>query len=231
MFYVYEHIRPDTGKIFYVGKGSGKRAFTRRGRNRYWHRVVNKTGSFSVRLVAENLDEELAFLVEGELIDKLKRINVPLCNSTLGGEGVSGYVFTEESKQKMSLRRKGVPKGPMPDATKQKISQVKTEEFRKKISNALKGRKRSPQECANISQGQKGKTLSVEHRKKLSIARSGEKNHMWGRTHNDVAMEKIRQSRFNCKKVECPHCKKVADTANAARWHFNKCKMKGNNDE
>ena len=28
IFYVYEHIRPDTGEVFYVGKGLRKRAST-----------------------------------------------------------------------------------------------------------------------------------------------------------------------------------------------------------
>ena len=234
MFYVYEHIRPDTGMVFYVGKGSRKRAYTRSGRNIYWKRIVNKVGSFSVRMVADNIDEELSFLVEQERIDQLKRLNCFLCNMSNGGEGPSGYRFSDAQKSKISFRQKGVPKGPMLEETKRKLSEVKRgrkfgsrpTEWKKNISKGLIGRKRSEEECKNISEGQKGKIFSEEHRKKLSIARSGEKNYMWGNTHNDVAREKIRQSRLNCKKVECPHCKKVADTANASRWHFDKCKLK-----
>jgi len=239
MFYVYEHIRLDTGIVFYVGKGSGKRAYTRSGRNIYWKRIVNKVGGFSVRIVANNIDEELSFLVEEERIDQLKRLNYSLCNMSNGGEGPSGYRFSDAQKLKVSIRQKGIPKGPMLEETKIKLSEAKKgrkfgprpTEWKQNISKGLTGRKRSPEECRNISEGQKGKILSDEHRKKLSIARSGEKNHMWGNTHNDVAREKIRQSRLNCKKVECPHCKKVADTANASRWHFDRCKHKGENDE
>lgn len=238
MFYVYEHIRPDTGMVFYVGKGSGKRAYTRSGRNIYWKRIVNKVGSFSVRIVADNLDEELSFLVESERIDQLKRLNYSLCNMSDGGEGPSGYRFSDFQKLKISLRQKGVPKGPMLEETKRKLSEVKKgrkfgsrpTEWKQNISKGLTGRKRSEEECKSISNGQKGKILSDEHRKKLSIARFGEKNHMWGNTHNDVAREKIRQSRLNCKKVECPHCKKVADAANAARWHFDNCKLRETNN-
>ena len=43
-FYVYEHLRADTGEVFYVGKGSGHRARCRQGRNPYWRAVANKHG-------------------------------------------------------------------------------------------------------------------------------------------------------------------------------------------
>jgi hypothetical protein len=63
-FYVYEHIRNDVGAIFYVGKGSRKRAFLYGKRNQHWQNIVAKSGGFSVRMVIENADEELAFFVE-----------------------------------------------------------------------------------------------------------------------------------------------------------------------
>jgi hypothetical protein len=225
--------------VFYVGKGSGKRSHTRSGRNVHWKRIVEKVGSFSVLIVANNIEEELAFLIEEERIDQLRKLNYSLCNISNGGEGPSGYRFSDAQKLKMSIKRKGVPKGPMSEETKKKLSEGKKgrkygsrpDEWKKNISKGLTGRKRSEEECKSISESQKGKILSDEHKKKLSIARSGERNHMWGNTHSDVAREKIRQSKLNCKKVECPHCKKVADTANAARWHFNNCKLKEKQNE
>ena len=89
MFYVYEHIRNDTNAIFYVGKGKNNRAYTKRDRNEYWKNIVNKT-EYTVRFVAKDLDEELAYLVEEERIDQLKRLGIKLTNLTLGGEGASG---------------------------------------------------------------------------------------------------------------------------------------------
>jgi hypothetical protein len=89
MFYVYEHIRNDTNAIFYVGKGKNNRAYAKRDRNEYWHNIVNKVG-FTVRFVAKDLDEELAYFVEEERIDQLKRLGIKLTNLTLGGEGASG---------------------------------------------------------------------------------------------------------------------------------------------
>lgn len=89
MFYVYEHIRNDTNAIFYVGKGKANRAYAKRDRNEYWKNIVNKT-EYTVRFVAKDLDEELAYLVEEERIDQLKRLGIKLTNLTLGGEGASG---------------------------------------------------------------------------------------------------------------------------------------------
>jgi len=46
MFYVYEHTRNDTGLVFYVGKGNGKRLNVGKNgggsRNRYWKHIVPK---------------------------------------------------------------------------------------------------------------------------------------------------------------------------------------------
>ena len=87
MFYVYEHIRNDTNAIFYVGKGKKERAYRVNNRNEYWKNIVNKTG-YTVRFVAKGLDEELAYLVEEERIDQLKRLGIKLTNINAGGAGV-----------------------------------------------------------------------------------------------------------------------------------------------
>lgn len=50
---------------------------------------------------------------------------------------------------------------------------------------------------------------------------------MFGKTHSQEAREKIRQSRFNAPRLVCPFCDKVGDSANMTRWHFDRCKFKG----
>lgn len=102
MFYVYEHIRPDTGAVFYVGKGSKKRAFNKFRNNPYWNNVVNKAGGFTVSFVATELDEELALLVEQERIDQLKKLKIVLTNVTDGGGGTAGLKHTEKARKGMS---------------------------------------------------------------------------------------------------------------------------------
>lgn len=104
-FYVYEHIRPDTNQVFYVGKGSGYRAGITQHRNQYWQNIVSKAGGFNVRKIVQNVDEELAFLAEEERIDQLKRLGYKLANLTSGGEGVANP--SEETRKKLSFCRIG----------------------------------------------------------------------------------------------------------------------------
>lgn len=235
-FYVYEHIRNDTGEVFYVGKGKGDRCSNKQGRNIYWHRVVKKSNGFCVKKLIENIDEEFAFLVEIERIDKLKKLGFNLTNLTSGGEGASGLVHSKEAKIKISKAHLGKPKGPMKESTKQKLSISKIgvprgampEETKRKIQIANIGSRHSEESYAQMAIKKRGKKLSEEHKKTLSILFSGKNNPNYGKKHSDSAKEKIRQTRLNAETIVCPHCNKIGDPPNMARWHFNNCKHKGN---
>ena len=51
MSYVtYAHIKPN-GSMFYIGKGSMRRAHSAVGRNVIWERTVKKYGGFSVEIL------------------------------------------------------------------------------------------------------------------------------------------------------------------------------------
>lgn len=89
MFYIYEHIRPDTNKVFYIGKGSGNRLNIKQGRNIYWKNTVNKSGGFIAKKLIEIEDEDFAFFVEEEVIDLYRKRGINLVNLTDGGEGAS----------------------------------------------------------------------------------------------------------------------------------------------
>jgi len=195
-FYVYEHIRKDTGEVFYVGKGSGNRCFAKTGRNIYWHRVVAKSNGFFVKKIIENIDEELSFLVEIERIDQFKKLGFRLTNLTSGGEGLSGLLHTEETKRKIQL--------------------------------ANIGSRHSDESYAQMANKKRGVKLSEEHKKLLSLLTKGKNNPNYGKKHSDIAKEKIRQTRLNAEKIECPNCNKIGDPPNMARWHFDNCKHKGN---
>lgn len=190
MFYVYEHIRPDTNTVFYVGKGKGARCVAKDNRNRYWRNVVAKAGVFEARKIAENVDEELAFFVEQERIEQLKRLGFKLCNLTNGGEGSTGLKHSEESRKKIGVRHS-----------------------QESYDRALVKRKAKY-------------PFTAEHIKNMSLARQGEKNFMFGKTHSQEARDKIRQARLSAPKLTCPFCDKVGDPSNMARWHFDNCKHK-----
>jgi len=206
VFYVYEHIRNDTNEIFYVGKGSNDRCFTNIGRNQHWHNIVNFAG-FTVRMIFENITEELALELEKELIKELREQGVPLVNYTDGGDGVSGYKHTNEARAKMSEKKTGVKLEPFSEEHKQKMSKaamgdnnpmygkeitdehrarlivsakakVFSPEHRTNLSKALIGRKFSAETRKKIGEAFKGKKLSEEHKQKISESLKGHKNNL-----------------------------------------------------
>lgn len=111
-FYVYVHRRKTDNKVFYVGKGNDRRGWQKTGRNKLWHTIANKHGVIC-EIVKDNLDENLSFDLEKELISFYGRLDLRtgcLANFTDGGEGRSGSVLSEESiaKQKESARNSEV---------------------------------------------------------------------------------------------------------------------------
>jgi hypothetical protein len=87
-FYVYLHRKATTGEVFYVGKGSGRRAWTRKSRNVYWHRVAKKNGVL-VEILRDGLQEWAALELEIDYIALYGRKSTgygPLINLTDGGD-------------------------------------------------------------------------------------------------------------------------------------------------
>ncbi len=97
-YYVYEYLRED-GTPYYVGKGSGFRA--------YCKRPYRPTDKSRIKIVKDNLTEVEAFNLEINLIEQYGRQDLGtgiLKNKTIGGEG---YSLSEETKQKLSVAGKG----------------------------------------------------------------------------------------------------------------------------
>jgi hypothetical protein len=64
-YYVYLHTRNDTGEVFYVGKGQGRRAWWKNGRTRHWHFLSQKHG-YEVHIWCNELTEVQAFEIESD---------------------------------------------------------------------------------------------------------------------------------------------------------------------
>lgn len=140
---VYCHSRPTDGEIFYVGKGCANRATRSDSRNNYWSNVVEKHGGFDVEVVAQNLTEAEALKFEMVLIKGLRKAGANLCNLTDGGEGVSGFKHSAESKERMKITNRG----------KAKSGYKLSEEHRKKLSLAKLGKPASKLQVVASARG------------------------------------------------------------------------------
>lgn len=130
-YYVYFHSLTSSGlinDIFYVGKGCKNRSSTFNHRNKYWHNKVNKNGGFFINHIATELTEKEAFDIEKFYISVFGKWqdNGLLVNMTDGGDGVLGYIPSDEHKQKISNALKGRIGKPLTKEAKLKISLAKT---------------------------------------------------------------------------------------------------------
>lgn len=98
-FYVYIHRKATNNEPFYVGKGSGDRAYeiNKSQRNPYWHKVHEKYG-LCVDILFDNLSEQEAFQCEKDVILELEYFGYKLTNLTKGGEGSSGIKFSDQQR-------------------------------------------------------------------------------------------------------------------------------------
>ena len=95
MAYLYRHIRLDTNQPFYIGISKFNdevysRAYDKKGRNIFWHRVANKV-NFEVEIMIDNITWEQACEKEVEFIKLYGRVNLKtgiLVNCTDGGQGM-----------------------------------------------------------------------------------------------------------------------------------------------
>jgi hypothetical protein len=133
VFYTYSHVTPQN-RLFYIGKGQGKRAHQLKYRNEKWKKVVVKYGQPIVQILAHWKTEAEALDHEMLLISCFKDMGYDLANLTDGGEGTSGYKHTPEQIEKNRLAKlgfipwnKGISSGlKHSDEFKQRISQVHT---------------------------------------------------------------------------------------------------------
>ena len=105
-FYVYVFLREDRYSPYYVGKGTGYRDTSKVGRSLC---PPPKDRDRIVR-IKEGLTEEESFQLEKTLIKFWGRKDIGtgvLYNLTDGGDGVSGYRHTEETKKMCGLSMLG----------------------------------------------------------------------------------------------------------------------------
>jgi hypothetical protein len=177
MAIVYQHIRKDTNQVFYIGIGEDiSRAYDKR-RKQHWKSIVNKHG-YVVEILHDNLDWQQACKIEIQLISEIGRKDLgmgPLVNLTNGGEGTPGRIVSKETRQLLKEKQTGKTYG---DETKQKLSLQK-----KGVPKPLGFGKiisKLQQERGGFFQGKKH---TDESKKKTSEKVAGEKNPFYGKKH------------------------------------------------
>ncbi len=177
-YYTYAFLREDRTP-YYIGKGKGNRAYRRRDKG-----IKPPKDKSRIIFLKQNLTEEEAFRHEIYMIAVFGRKDLGtgiLHNLTDGGDGASGYVFSEETKRKQSEAHKGNTTWlgkTHSEETKRKMSDTRkgkthSEETKRKQSEAKKGKTFSEESKRKMSEAQKGKSLSEETRRKMSETRKG----------------------------------------------------------
>ena len=179
VFYVYEHWRLDRDECFYVGKGKGIRAYKMRDRNAHHRAIMGKLSregsGMEVRMVATGLTEDEAFALERERIAFWRKAGVDLVNRTSGGQGTSGMRHSDETKAKLSAyftenpvlsfagrRHTAEVKKKLSDIGKVRGAPKLTDVQQKAASDWHRGRKRSAETCAKISEKAKGRPSKLK---------------------------------------------------------------------
>lgn len=106
MFYTYIHTTP-YNKVFYVGKGTKERAYSKSDRSIAWRNVVSKHAGYGTIIASEWESEDEAFEHERFLIACFKDLGHELVNATSGGRGANDYCVSEEVRRLKSLKQTG----------------------------------------------------------------------------------------------------------------------------
>lgn len=87
MYYVYQWIDHETGKPFYVGKGSGNRMRSMKNRSKRFLEYMENHNECAPEIIADGLSEDDAFALEARIISEYKSNGVDLTNIAYGGRG------------------------------------------------------------------------------------------------------------------------------------------------
>jgi len=149
MAYVYRHIRLDKNEPFYIGIGSDmtyKRANERARRSKFWKKIVAKT-DYEIEILFDEISFDEAKFKEIEFIKIYGRKDLNTGCLVNLTDGGDGL-----------------------------INKVFTPEYRKNLSNSMKGRVLSEETKAKLRTYRLGVPNSPEARAKISKANKGRKN-------------------------------------------------------
>lgn len=198
---IYQITNTLNGKV-YIGQ-TAKDVLTRFKEHTYtakntesnWHfaKAIRKHDAsvWKVEVIDFAFSEEEAHLKECQWIAKMDSV-VTGYNSTTGGEGVTGYKWTDEQRQR---RAENLPEWSQEQRDAQRLVLAKAQE--KIVQTRQTDEYRAAQRERNLGEKNPmfGKQLSVERKAELRAQNTGEANAFFGKRHTEETKQKIRDSR------------------------------------
>jgi hypothetical protein len=173
-FYVYTHARPgttDVHGIFYVGKGKYDRAYnlSQSQRKHYHLNIIKKYGAENIIIrVLPCKDESHALMLEVEMIEVLRRMGVKLANLTNGGEGTSGYKYTNEQVERLKKSLNNpITKGKVSLSSKERWGNI---DYKSKVIDSIKKAYSNPELKKKVGESTKEAMKDTEMRKRMNCA-------------------------------------------------------------
>jgi hypothetical protein len=237
MAIVYQHRRLDTNEIFYIGIGINKnRAYSKSGRNKHWHNIVNKVG-YEVDILIDGCKMSQAKYIEKNMISYIGQScnkTGKLVNITKGGEDRAtnknrvcvnknekeAFIFSDQLEHYINS---GWSVGRSLKAKKAIGKSNSISQLGKKLPQTTKEKMRGKRDPYKLSQSKKNiieelyKTKTIEEISKIV----------------DISFPTILRflKDFNIyskkRKIKiCPHCNISGVGPNMTRYHFENCKNK-----
>ena len=103
-YYVYSHIRPSNGKVFYIGRGGKNRAFEG-GRNNAWADIVREEGGFNFKILVNNISLQKSKELEKSFVNQVGYEHLTNhkheVKSNKVSRGFAGKRHTPEAKERI----------------------------------------------------------------------------------------------------------------------------------